>query len=226
MNNREKKRFGVSFVAGLLALCGVALAQEPRFDYEYQPGVLPEASAPKWTLMQRAGTATLEGGKLAVHVATGSRHYYAIGVGSDGVSLGDGDAWNLSGGKMTVDFRLKVKAAPPQVEAFRVTLGDGALTWPIIFRQGTVEGKALREDVADTYRITLDSGHMVLSSQAHGMIKERRKGLSRGESVANAIYFGSFATNKEWPLHHGQDIEWELEYIRWTPVVLPPLGAN
>lgn len=204
----------------------VSAEDEPRFDYEYRPVALPERSAPKWGLMQRAGTATVEEGKLVVHVTAGNRHYYAIGVSNEGVPFGDAEAWNLSGGKMTVDFRLKVKSAEPDIEAFRFSLSDGTSYWPVIFRRGEVEKKPLPDGEADTYRITVDHGQMVLSSSRLGIIKERKKGIAGGVAPNPMIYFGTFATNKEWPQQHGAAIDWELEFVRWTPAVLPPLGVQ
>lgn len=210
----------------ILALQPGAAGEDTRFEYEYRPVALPERSAPQWALMQRAGTPTVEDGKLVVHVTAGNRHYYAIGVNNEGTPFGDAEAWSLSGGKMTVDFRLKVQSAAPEIEAFRISLSDGALSWPVIFRQGEVEKKPLPDREADTYRITVDNGSMILSSSRLGIIKERSKGLTGGGTPNPMIYFGTFATNKEWPQQHGAAIDWELEFVRWTPAVLPPLGVQ
>ncbi len=188
-----------------------AISDAAAFDHQYLPPDLPENAVPAWAVLQKGGIVSTGEDGLTVETAADKRHFYGIGVYSDGKPWGDGSAWDASAGVATLDFRLKCASEEDEAVVFTLILRDGRQQWILDFRPHRINSTPAETGDWNTYRVTLENGLLQLSSTNGGVILRKVRGAP--DERGNALLFGTYSYR---PGGSGAPRQWSLQFLRWT----------
>lgn len=210
----------MNIFAGLILFAGICFARASDFPFEYVPNQLPTESEPRWHLWKSencSGKISIVDKFLRYEGPGNERFAYMVGTFDNDKKAGSGaEAWQVSNGVATVDFRFKCNADKKSTEEiFYVSLSDGASTWLVSFSPTTVKsvGKTRPVDTTkmDTYRLTLSGGTLQISCARLGTLLESHAGMT-GDKISNRLLFGTMGGKK----NQSVPVSWDFAFIRWT----------
>lgn len=198
--------FPLALAASLL-LNHICIA-EPTL-HTYAPPTPPEESVPAWKCIQKQGTRHLERDTLSVETTFRERHFYGIGENKEGRLWGDGEMWKKMAAGEVLELRVKCSADDPTLDVFQLYLRDGERQWVFSFTPTAINKAPADTSDWDTYRIRMEDGLLILSSEKRGDIVKAR---STEDDRSRSLFFGTYAYQPE-----GEPTprRWDLEFIRW-----------